>query len=74
MPDSLRLTGEIPYSFVRFLFLCLLHTVEVGGSNPSFHIFYRQGRKHDKINQNCLLSLVYVCFGVVTLIIMFSGD
>jgi len=33
-----------------------------------------QGRKHDKIDQNCLVALVFVCFGVVTLINMYSRD
>ena len=34
MPDSGQSSGEIPYFFRFFLFLCLLHTVEVTGSNP----------------------------------------
>jgi len=29
--------GEIPYFFHFFVFLCLLHTVEVIGSNPVSH-------------------------------------
>jgi hypothetical protein len=35
MPDSRQSTGEIPYFFHFFVFLCLLDTVEVGGSNPA---------------------------------------